>query len=318
MIRIGIVGPSRRRNGTGPYVSRFLHSEGGVVCAVCASNHESASTAAAALGAEFSTEIKAFDTLDKMVEECDLDAVAICSPAELHERQIHVALSAGLHVFCEKPLILADYRDIASRVGNVIDGFQSRSLVLAQNTQWTYILEDCASIIGRQRMLQTHFLEMCMSPPTPGQRMFWEGAPHPVSMLVALGASGVVAEVEASFDDREHELIINFVAHRNTAEPLAVRICLDVEAKQPRPASIVFDSCKVSREVVSLSPYRLALRHGTLLRHIEDPLRKSVRRFVRSIQDNECFDQGDCILAQYRILAELWRVLSTKPTANKL
>lgn len=39
-----------------------------------------------------------------MLENPDLDAVAITSPSHLHTAQIAAALERGLHVFCEKPL----------------------------------------------------------------------------------------------------------------------------------------------------------------------------------------------------------------------
>ena len=41
---------------------------------------------------------------DEMIEQVDLDAVAIISPSNLHCEQVISALKKGLHVFCEKPL----------------------------------------------------------------------------------------------------------------------------------------------------------------------------------------------------------------------
>ena len=40
----------------------------------------------------------------QMIKEADLEAVVLTSPSHLHCEQIEIALKAGLHVFCEKPL----------------------------------------------------------------------------------------------------------------------------------------------------------------------------------------------------------------------
>lgn len=48
--------------------------------------------------------IAEFDDHVKMLAECELDAVVICSPHTLHYRHAMDALSAGMHVLVEKPL----------------------------------------------------------------------------------------------------------------------------------------------------------------------------------------------------------------------
>jgi predicted dehydrogenase len=40
----------------------------------------------------------------ELIEHPDLDAVVICSPTHLHVPQVEQAISAGLHILCEKPL----------------------------------------------------------------------------------------------------------------------------------------------------------------------------------------------------------------------
>lgn len=45
-----------------------------------------------------------FPDYSDMINHGDLDAVVIVTPTEYHCRQIHEAMEAGLHVFCEKPL----------------------------------------------------------------------------------------------------------------------------------------------------------------------------------------------------------------------
>ena len=46
-----------------------------------------------------------FEDHNEMIDECDLDAVVICSPHNVHFRQIMNSLEAGLHVLTEKPMV---------------------------------------------------------------------------------------------------------------------------------------------------------------------------------------------------------------------
>jgi predicted dehydrogenase len=60
-------------------------------------------------GAEQSLDLSGINTYtdaDKMFEEANLDAVSITLPTYLHKEYTIKALSAGLHVLCEKPMAL--------------------------------------------------------------------------------------------------------------------------------------------------------------------------------------------------------------------
>ncbi len=48
-----------------------------------------------------------YDDLAEQVEYDALDALLVCTPNHLHESHLHVALTAGLHVFAERPLALS-------------------------------------------------------------------------------------------------------------------------------------------------------------------------------------------------------------------
>lgn len=47
-----------------------------------------------------------FRTIEDLLADIDTEAVMICSPDEFHLEQIEMALAAGKHVFCEKPLLV--------------------------------------------------------------------------------------------------------------------------------------------------------------------------------------------------------------------
>ncbi|MFC2001906.1 Gfo/Idh/MocA family protein [Chloroflexota bacterium] len=68
---------------------------------VCSRSLERAQNFAAKHGAE-----RSFDSLDKMLEDPDLDVLYIATPNNLHARQTIQAAEAGKHILCEKPMAL--------------------------------------------------------------------------------------------------------------------------------------------------------------------------------------------------------------------
>ncbi len=309
-MKIGIVGPSRRNQGTGGFVARFLHEAGASVSAVCATTQASAEHAAVDLGAAFGCRIRPFGSMEEMLARCDLDAVAICSPVPCHEDHLWRAAKAGLHVFCEKPLIWTGAPGIAELVADLTRTFEDRGLVLHQNTQWTFIIDDLASIVGKDAIPPTESFEMMMAPPAPGLSMFWEAAPHPVSLMVALGATGSVSDLVCRCAEDLTSLTMEFIALRCGNAPLHARVVLQSQATQPRPCYLKLDGVLVQREILSLSPYEWALRAKGSLRPIQDPLRRSVQHFVRRCVTSDVRSDGDGIVRQFRLLEALWHTVS--------
>lgn len=104
-----------------------IHAEsarraGARVVAATAGSPERADTAARSIGAE-----RGYRDLDDLLAHASVDVVHICTPNSLHAEAAHAALSAGLHVVCEKPLAtsvgqataLNDAAAAAGRVGTV-------------------------------------------------------------------------------------------------------------------------------------------------------------------------------------------------------
>ncbi len=71
---------------------------------------------------------KRFDTLEALLAAREIDAVLICSPDEFHLAQIEMALAAGKHVYCEKPLLVPG-QDLA-HLEAVFDLAAEKKLVL--------------------------------------------------------------------------------------------------------------------------------------------------------------------------------------------
>ncbi len=95
-VRLGVIGAG---NIAGLNVAGYLEHERCDVVAVCDTDREVATSAAAAWGAPL-----VFSDLHDLLAEPDIDAVEILTPTHLHYDHVLAALAAGKHVSCQKPL----------------------------------------------------------------------------------------------------------------------------------------------------------------------------------------------------------------------
>src|SRR5882762_2513424 len=58
--------------------------------------------------AKLKLDIPVFESLDRLLAACEVDIIDICLPTNLHAPFVLKAISAGKHVFCEKPLALTN------------------------------------------------------------------------------------------------------------------------------------------------------------------------------------------------------------------
>jgi myo-inositol 2-dehydrogenase/D-chiro-inositol 1-dehydrogenase len=110
-VAIGIVGCGRVTRTR--HVPALLGLDGIRVVAVADEVAEARSAVATALGG-----VPQCADLEALVDQHELDAVAVCVPAEAHTEVVLRALDAGKHVFVEKPLclLLQDANEIRRRV----------------------------------------------------------------------------------------------------------------------------------------------------------------------------------------------------------
>ena len=95
----GIIGAGNHADRT---VAPALNSaENTKIVAVCGHNMEPTREFATKHGAE-----RAYDSLEKMLGDSDLDVLFITTPNGLHAQQAIQAAEAGKHVVCAKPMAL--------------------------------------------------------------------------------------------------------------------------------------------------------------------------------------------------------------------
>ena len=97
MVRVGIAGTGF----IGGIHARSARLARGHLVGVAASNPERSRRAAEALGAD-----RAFESAEALATAEDIDVVHICTPNHLHAPLAELALAAGKHVICEKPLAM--------------------------------------------------------------------------------------------------------------------------------------------------------------------------------------------------------------------
>jgi predicted dehydrogenase len=135
---------------------------GAVVAGVSASSPGRAKAAAQSLGAR-----RSFDSSEELVTSGDVDVVHVCTPNVLHGALVRLALGAGKHVVCEKPLATTaaeaeELTELATRAGLVAAvpfvyryhpmAAEARARVLGGST-------------GPVRLIHGHYLQDWLSEP---------------------------------------------------------------------------------------------------------------------------------------------------------
>jgi len=93
---------------TGTHVKRFMgsainQSDGTKFIGICSRSIERAETFAKEFGVKH-----AYDSLEKMLKDPEIDVVYIASPNNLHATQTIQSAEAGKNVFCDKPMALTE------------------------------------------------------------------------------------------------------------------------------------------------------------------------------------------------------------------
>jgi hypothetical protein len=301
-LRLGIIGPSRRRNGTGEFVARFLAEAGADVVAVAGSSKHTSLESVARLRQFFPRPPYAADSVRDMLDRCALDAVAVCSPAANHFEHLALALDANLHVFCEKPFIWGGIEPLATQAEALLAHFASKQLVVHLNSQWVYTLREFASLFIAEQRVRS--FRMLLSPPRPGIDIFFEAAPHPISMLVALGATGRTRDVHARWSKSLDQLGLSFNAFTEDQSDIDVSCVFRTSGCQPRRACYAINEHWVEREI-EMASYKFSLRSSKRTITIADPLKVSVDHFLNRVYSGDHCGQAKVIIANVLMLDQL-------------
>jgi len=91
--------------GIGKHHAKWHHLSGAEVVAFVGTSEETCRATAKELRALFDFRGRAYWDVAAMLEQERPDVVDVCSPPDLHKTHTLMALEAGAHVLCEKPLV---------------------------------------------------------------------------------------------------------------------------------------------------------------------------------------------------------------------
>jgi predicted dehydrogenase len=141
----------------------------------------------------------AFRSLEAALADVDADAVVVCTPVELHARDLRTAFAAGKHVLVEKCLS-ADWREACALVAEAEAA--GVELVVAQNYRYRPETMALAEALGSGRYGAASLVDLTLHKyrPAPRQQnyayaMFWDQGCHHADDLQSL--HGPITEVAA-------------------------------------------------------------------------------------------------------------------------
>jgi len=287
--RVGIVGARRARQGLGPFVAKWLARHGAEVVAHAGTSAATVAAAGADLGRVAGVHPRGHVGVAALLAHEDLDAVAILSPPEHHGEALDACLAAGVHVLCEKPLLLPDEADetdetdetddtddtddsagarvdeVVARVRALEDGFAARGLLLWENCQWPHTLPAFRALFPLAPLVPRTF-EMGLEPASHGPTMLTDALSHPLSLLQALLGAELVVAARSALAERvamgslpaAYDLSFRAAGPLGTAE---ARVSLRHRANQPRRAWFALDGRHAER-TVRLDDYTMRLTEG--------------------------------------------------------
>ncbi len=298
-LKVAIVGPSRSKQGTGPFIARTFKQLGCDVQAVVSSSLASAEKAVEYLKSEYSINSKAYSSLDELFRRHDIDIVIISSPVDSHFQHLQSAIEASCHVFCEKPLwwdenvlTLADIDRMTSTTTDLVNACNAKQLLLQLNTQWPYTLPSYYELYPQfveNNKIET--FEMWLSPQSEGKSMIVDTVSHVLSMLYTLCSAGKINNIESNFHQLKdnQDLLINF-DYLHAFGDTRVSIALTSSNHFPKPAAYAINGLRVDRHV-ELPNYLISLRSTEKQLPIVDPLECSIKNFISSIHSKASSDE---------------------------
>lgn len=267
--RVAIVGARRHRQGIGQHVARWLHHHGAEVVAIAGTRVETVDEAQRQLDELYGITCQGFTSVDGMLRESQVDAVAICSPAQFHRSHLNSAAEHGVHTLCEKPLVFEPQRDAVTDAAQVIARFATAGRALMINEQWPYTLPVFSRLYPRSGTDSAvpRRISVTLSPDTTGAEMIPNSLPHAISLLLATAPSGgELTDLNITCrsrdeDDQADSVLVTF-CYRHRQGTTEVAVNLDRTPQQPRPAGYAIDGCAV-RRVVQLPDYQMWLETGS-------------------------------------------------------
>ncbi len=282
-LRFGLIGPRRARQGLGPFVTKYLLESGAVVSSYVSTSPETLELSRIALDKWHQISARGYLSVSEMLAHEDLDALAILSPAETHERYLMAAVEAGLDVLCEKPIIWGD-TGLRERAASIVACFENRNLLIRENCQWPYTLTGFHALYPDTLDAQLERFDMRLSPTAQGADMLRDALSHPLSILQKLAPDESPKIVEPGFDVSRTQISLDF-EYVTKACRIGVNVDLMRAKTFPKEASYAINGHWARREVET-PDYRIYLSSGDRRVSLRDPLAESIDDFLSAMRSD--------------------------------
>lgn len=236
-VRVAIVGA----RGIGKHHAKWWHLEGADVCAFAGASADSLDGTSRALRDLFPFAGRGYADVAAMIEAERPDIVDVCSATPCHYEHARLALEAGVHVLCEKPLVYdpslpSDVLRAQARA--LIDLARSKGLRFGVCTQYA-LGARLFTQLWRARHpgeaivhMHAHLESPAKNRPPDPRRIWVDLSPHLLSVLLHLAPEGVIVpgslktkfvgyENIAEFDFRSsaEETLHALIVTRNAVQP---------------------------------------------------------------------------------------------------
>jgi hypothetical protein len=306
--RVGIVGSRRARQGLGPFVARDLVTAGAQVPCFAVTSERSIAAALAEIERHAGVSPRGYADMDRMLDEHELDALAILSPAESHAEHLWRATERGLAALCEKPLVWGT-PDPATAAAEIAAAFAERGLLLYENCQWPFALPAFERLHPGALATPPRDFRMELQPTSRDLAALGDSLSHPLSLLQALvpGPAPAIDEFRARpRAGPEPGLTLQF-RYRSGGRSCAVTVVLTYSEVLPRRAALAIDG-RAAVRVVAPETYQLSLAGSDRIVPMDDPLSTLVADFaarLRAPDEVDRISRARHIAQRMRLLAEL-------------
>ncbi len=289
LLRVAIVGV----RGVGKFHAQWYAKEGCEIVAFVSSSPESLAQNERALKSVVPNfQGRGYSDLSEMLETEKPDAVSVCSPHHLHAEHCIEALSRGVHVLCEKPLVWlsAERLDEAlEQSRKVVNLAVERNLQFAVNTQYVAAVPYLLQIWDEQGLPKipeqvTLTMEAkTRERDTSGVNLWVDLAPHPLSVLLALFPDAELDLDNAVFEEGTDSLVAHFsICYQTRQIPITIKVRRHAGELE---RSVAWGEFKVKflPFVGEDGVYRIQLVWENGCQIVDDFMQVSIRRFVHSV-----------------------------------
>ena len=288
-LRVAIVGV----RGVGKFHAQWYAKEGCEILAFASSRPETLAQNESALKSVVPNfRGRGYFNLSDMLEAEKPDAISVCSPHHLHAEHSFEALSRGIHVLCEKPLVWLGPDKLGEAIEQsrkVVNLAAEKGLQFAVNTQYVAAVPHLLQILdehGLPKIPEQVTLTMeakVRERDISGVNLWIDLAPHPLSILLALFPEAELDLDNVVFEEGDDFLVAHFsLRHQTHLLPVTVKVRRHAGELE---RSITWGEFKIKflPFVGEDGIYRIKLEWANGFRVVEDFMQVSIRQFVRSV-----------------------------------